>query len=261
MSNLTARPAAAIPQTDPDRALEVKLAEARVFLALLRDLDEKDWQRPTDCAGWTVRDVVAHLTGAAEEALHGRVFARHVVTASRRYPERGRLDAINQCQVDDRRNRSDAEILDELARIAAPAFRKQRRTVLRRLSIPKSDPLLPGAPLAYLFDVIAGRDLWMHRVDVARAVGRDLVLGEHDREIVAQVVGDLGRAWRGPALLLELTGPAGGAWTLGPGSGDARVTVDAVAYMRALSGRDDDPPLEATDAAADAAARTARVVF
>src|SRR5215203_5276168 len=99
-------------------------------------------------------------------------------------------------------------------------------------------------------------------VGLARATGRPLVLGAHDRVVVAQVVADLGRAWEGPAVLLELTGPAGGRWALGDGSPVATVRADAVDYLRALSGRNDHPALEADgDHAAAAAVAAARVVF
>lgn len=261
MTRLAARPATRIPPTDPDRAVEVKDAEARAFLDLLGDLSPQEWARPTDCEGWTVRDIAAHVTGAAEEALRRRVLARHLVQAQRRPAGSSQLDAINQRQIDDRRTRSDHAIVEELAAIAGPAFRRQRRTLLRRVRLPASDPHLPGAPLAYLFDVIAVRDLWMHRVDVARATGRDRVHGDHEREIVAQVVRDLGSVWRGPPVLLELTGPAGGCWTLGAGNRAARVTADTVAYLRALSGRDDAVAVAFDDPDAAAAARAARVVF
>jgi uncharacterized protein (TIGR03083 family) len=40
--------------------------EYRRLLALLADLGDGDWQRPTDCSEWDVRDLVAHLVGNAE---------------------------------------------------------------------------------------------------------------------------------------------------------------------------------------------------
>jgi mannose-6-phosphate isomerase-like protein (cupin superfamily) len=62
----------------------------------------------------------------------------------------------------------------------------------------KVNPGIPGQPrwpVAYLLDVILNRDLWMHRVDLARATGRPLVIGDHDQQIVAQVIRDLALAW------------------------------------------------------------------
>ncbi len=64
--------------------------------------------------------------------------------------------------------------------------------------------------MGYLLDVILTRDPWMHRVDIARATGRDLVLTpEHDGRIVADVVAEWARR-HGQPFTLTLTGPAGG---------------------------------------------------
>lgn len=260
---LTAPPAAAIPQTTPDAAREVRAAQMQALLDLVATFQEDDWDRPTDCDRWTVREMIAHVVGAADEALHFRVFLRHwVLLPRRRYPELSVLDGANECQVDDRRDRSGTQIAVELADLGPRAMRALATLKRRRLRVPKSDPLLPGASMVYMFDVIAPRDVWMHRVDAARAIGRPLVLGEHDRQVVAQVVRDLGRAWQGPAVLLELSGPAGGVWTLGDGEPVATVVADAVEYLRTLSGRNDAPELSAAgDSSAIAAVRTARVVF
>jgi uncharacterized protein (TIGR03083 family) len=259
----TATLARDIPQTSPERAAHVHAAEFRALWAMLEAFDDADWAQPTDCEGWTVREMTAHMVGAAEEALRLRVFARHWLwQGRRRYPRLSQLDAANQCQVDDRRGRSGSDIAAEFAAIGPKAVARLRRHPLRRMRLPKSDPLLPGAPMTYMFDVISIRDMWMHRVDAARATGRELVLREHDREVVAQVVRDLARQWDGPPLVLELAGPAGGCWTLGDGDPVAFVHADAVGYLRALSGRDDDPELRVSgDAAAGAAVRSARVVF
>ena len=143
--------------------------------------------------------------------------------------------------------------------------RPPRPAALRRITL---DPGIPGQPrwhLDYLLDVIYNRDLWMHRVDLARATGRPFVLGDHDRQIVAPVVGDLARGWSSVPVpvALELTGPAGGGWLLGSGDPVAVVRAEAVAYMRALAGRDDEVALERISGQASALTpiRQARLVF
>lgn len=93
-------------------------------------------------------------------------------------------------------------------------------------------------PFSFLFDLIYSRDLWMHRLDLARATGQPFVIGDHDQHIVAQVVRDLAAQWPAAPVALELTGPAGGSWVIGSGEPVAVVRADAVAYMRALAGRD-----------------------
>src|SRR6266516_3483631 len=145
-----------IPPITLDRVAEVATAELEAFIALLADLDDRDWARPTDCAGWTVHDLTAHLVG--------------------QYQGLAKLSVL-----------------------------------LRRQRIGR---MYPDDRLGYVLDVLGLRDLWMHRVDLARATGRPLALGAHDRVVVAQVIADLGWAWAGPAVLLELTGPAGGRWAL-----------------------------------------------
>ena len=96
----------------------------------------------------------------------------------------------------------------------------------------------------------------------ARATGRPPALGSHDGVIVAQVITDLHRTWDGPPTLLELTGPAGGRWTFGHGTPTTTIRADTVDYLRALSGRNDHPALQADgDPAAAAAAAAARIAF
>jgi hypothetical protein len=75
----------------------------------------------------------------------------------------------------------------------------------------------------------------MHRVDITRATGRELVLtAEHDGRIVADAVAEWARR-HGQPFTLELTGPAGGTFTRGS-DGEA-ITLDAVELCRIFSGR------------------------
>ena len=121
---------------------------------------------------------------------------------------------------------------------------------------------MPRFSFGYLVDVIYNRDLWMHRLDLARATGQPFTIGGHDRHIVEQVVRDLALGWSAPPIALELTGPAGGSWLLGSGEGTS-VRADAVACMRLLAGRDNDAAVELVDRdeIALAAIRRARVLF
>ena len=68
--------------------------------------------------------------------------------------------------------------------------------------------------MGYLLDVILTRDPWMHRVDIARATGREMVLTpEHDGRIIADVVAEWARR-HGQPFTLTLTGPAGGEFVV-----------------------------------------------
>src|SRR6266702_3503780 len=95
-----------IPPITLDRVAEVATAELEAFIALLADLDDRDWARPTDCAGWTVHDLTAHLVGQYQGLAKLSVFLRRHRRAHRRYPALSRLDADNRQQIDDLGGRS-----------------------------------------------------------------------------------------------------------------------------------------------------------
>lgn len=177
-----------------------------------------------------------------------------------------RLDAHNRLQIDELGGRPGPVLVTMLANTGPKAIRARQRVpgLVRRQHIGRMYPEEPLADdrLGYMLDVLGLRDPWMHRIDLSRATGRPVQLGGHDREIVGQVVRDLGRAWEGPALHLELTGPAGGSWLMGDGAPAASIQVDTIDYLRSLSGRAEHPDLRANgDPAAIAAATAARVVF
>jgi uncharacterized protein (TIGR03083 family) len=153
------------------------------------------------------------------------------------------LDAINQIQVDDRAAASPAELIEAL-RAAGPraiATRRRLPAVLRALRLPLGP--LGFAPLGYLTDLIYTRDMWMHRLDICRSTGREMVLTpEHDGRVVALVVRDLaGRLaprLGGASLLYRLSGPAGGGWRIGRHPRPAAtITLDALDFNLLASGR------------------------
>ena len=258
-------PATGLPQPDPDQAQAVAHAEGRATLELLRTLGGDDWGRPTDCTEWDVRALVAHLVAQCQDGIHLASVARRELLSRRRYPDKAPVDAYMAVGVDDHRAASGPQLVERFARLWPRAARARRRrpTVLRRITL---DPGIPGQPrwrLDYLLDVLFDRDLWMHRVDLARATGRPFVVGDHDRQIVTQVVRDLARGWSAVPVALELTGPAGGGWLLGSGDPVAVVRAEAVAYLRALAGRDDEVALELVSGQQTTLTpiRQARVVF
>jgi len=80
----------------PGRVAEVATAELEACLALLGDLDQRDWAAPTDCAGWTVHELTAHLAGQYQELANPLAYLRRHRRAHRRYPALSRLDAHNR---------------------------------------------------------------------------------------------------------------------------------------------------------------------
>jgi hypothetical protein len=95
--------------------------------------------------------------------------------------------------------------------------------------------------IGFLLDVVLTRDVWMHRVDIARATGRlPRLTPDHDRVLVADVVSEWAQR-HGRPFRLRLTGPAGGEWS--SGAGGEQLELDAVEFCRLLSGRGTGPGL------------------
>ncbi|HEY0645039.1 MAG TPA: maleylpyruvate isomerase family mycothiol-dependent enzyme [Nocardioides sp.] len=264
--DLVASRAAHLAQTAPDVARAHAAAEYDALVSMVDVFAASDWDLPTDCTGWRVRDMVAHVAGAAEEACRVPVMLRHQAAALNGVRRRdGTLvDLLCAVQIAERSGLSDVELAADLRRWAAgaPDGRRRQPGLLRRVPLPRFAGLRRGARLSYLLDVVYVRDVWLHRVDLHRATGVDLPVSSAEGEVVAQVVRDLDLEWDAPALVLELTGRGAGRWTVGEGEPFAAVTEDAVALMRLLSGRSDECALvtDGDPAAADRL-RAARVVF
>jgi uncharacterized protein (TIGR03083 family) len=139
------------------------------LVALARALPEDEWGRPTDLAGWDVKDNVAHtahletvLAGGPEDTVEVTT-AAHVRNATGLYTERG---------VVARRGRTMAELADEI-----------EGAVARRYAELCADPPTDGAapPVRTFAGVgwdterlLKNRplDVWMHSQDIRRATDR-----------------------------------------------------------------------------------------
>lgn len=257
--------AARLPQTDRDQAALIGDAEGQAAVALLARISGSDWQRPTDCTEWDVRTLVSHLVGECEDGFRLRTSLRRELAGRLRYPGKASADAHMAVQVDDHRAEPGPELAERFAHLwpRAVAARRRRPAAVRWITLSSGLPVMPRVSLGYLFDIIYNRDLWMHRLDLARATGQPFAIGDHDRHIVEQVARDLALAWTAAPVALELTGPAGGSWLIGPGEPTAVIRAEAISWMRVLAGRDDNPTLELLSGgqAAAAAMRNARVLF
>ncbi len=222
----------------PTRAEAWSLAEAQndALVAELRALNPEDWNAPTDCERWRVKDIVAHLLGWAEfftSASEFRLQLRALVPGKRELPTA--TDVQNELQVNDRRDLSPQELLAGLEK-ALPRFLTFRTRATRMAGIvPFYAGILGPATVGLLMATVFTRDVFMHRIDIARATGRELAVGESERRLVADVVRDWGRRSKADARLL-LTGDAGGDYVLGSGS-RARISGDPLEFCRIMSGR------------------------
>jgi uncharacterized protein (TIGR03083 family) len=220
-----------------DIAYRLAATEYERVLAVLRDLGPADWDRPTDCPGWNVRAVTAHLLGMAEMNSSLRRLVHQTRLAGR---EGGGIDALTAVQVREHSHLDGAGLVAGLEAVAPRAVRFRRRMsrVLGRTTLPEQQVVGPDREwwrVGYLLEVVLTRDVWMHRVDLSRATGRELELTPgHDGALVADVVAEWAQR-HGRPYRLRLTGPAGGVWSSGAGGED--VELDAVEFCRVLSGR------------------------
>lgn len=228
-----------IPAIEHDEAMGLAAVECDRLLAVADGLRERDWLRPTDCPAWNVKEMLAHLLGMFELQSDGdeRMRQFKIATAAIEHAGGLRIDAMTALQVREHAAMSTDELRRTLHDTVPRALAGRARTTVEQRASPFPSGL-PGEGMwafGYLFDIILTRDPWIHRVDICRAVERDVDLTEdHDGRIVADVVADWARR-HGEPFSLTLTGPAGGRFSAGTGGAD--LELDAVAFCRILSGR------------------------
>jgi uncharacterized protein (TIGR03083 family) len=216
-----------LPPTDT-RALFRPVSSELV--TLLRGLPPEDWQRPTIAGSWLVRDVVAHLADLTFRRLS---FHRDRMTPpppSRPIAsERDFVDFINglNAQWVDAAKRLSPRVLTDLFALASTGLADWFE------ALPFDAPALFGVSWAGeqtsegWFDV--GREfteLWHHQEQVRQGVGAaSLADPRYLRPVLEIAVRGLPHAFRnvdvrpGQSVVFDVTGPAGGAWTLSSGAG------------------------------------------
>jgi uncharacterized protein (TIGR03083 family) len=178
--------------------------------ALCRPFTDEQWDTPTECPGWTVRDQISHLIGT-ERMLGGKPESAH------RAPEvpyvHNPIGRMNEDHVDERRGRAGASVLAEFDETVAERLLQLRRSTADDFATPAQTPTGPGTVADFLH--IRVMDTWVHEQDIRRAVGLPGHLGgpvaEHavDRFLTGllMVVGKRAGATTGQSLRLVLTGP------------------------------------------------------
>lgn len=242
-----------IPALSHAEAMRLQAVEFERAVDLLGSIQPDGWSRSVpECPGWDVLTMYRHVLGASEA---GASFTENIRQMRRAFAHRrahgGPLEAaLSAVQIEARASLTPEQVLDGLRAVGPRCVRSRTRlpAPLRRFArMPVDGPVVETWRLGYLVDTIFLRDLWMHRIDAARVVGRELVLtSDQDGRIVADVVAEWARR-HGMPCTLELTGPAGGSFRT-PGAADAgeRHTLDAVEFCRILAGRSPGEGLLAT---------------
>ncbi|MCB0183601.1 MAG: maleylpyruvate isomerase family mycothiol-dependent enzyme [Caldilineaceae bacterium] len=192
------------------------------LMALLRELSPEEWQRPTACGSWNVRDVVVHLLGddigklsAARDGYHAGWFAvnswQELVTA---------INTANEQWVR-ALTRISPQLLCEFLALTGPQVAAYFTTL---------DPDAIGGPVDWAGPAPAPvwldlareyTERWHHQQHIRDAVGRP---GMKEPRYLTPVLDTFLRALphtfrtaeAAPATLLKLqiTGEAGGEWYL-----------------------------------------------
>jgi uncharacterized protein (TIGR03083 family) len=231
---------AMVPRIKHKEAMRIAAEENRKFAELLQSLESEDWLQPTDCVRWDVRSLAAHVVGSAAGQASPREFIRQVRTGRPIVEEIGAKywwDGMNELQVRERAELTTDQIVSEWGAISVKALRSRTRLPRPIAHLPLLNLPAPVGrqPVLYLFDVGFTRDVWMHRVDLARAVGKPLDLtAAHDGRLIADIVAEWA-ATHGEPFDLVLEGPAGGRFR--SGNDGEHVAIDAVEFCRILAER------------------------
>jgi uncharacterized protein (TIGR03083 family) len=218
-----------------------RLAEAEFdrFAEMTASLTPEEWATATDCTGWDVRKMALHVLGSGDAQASPREFVHQFIKGrplNKEIDSHHWVDGINELQIRERSQLSNDELVAALKAVGPKAVNGRWRTPLpmRYLPLPFGPPI-GWAPLKYLLDVGFTRDVWAHRIDIHAAIGRPMtVTAEHDGRLVEDLVGEWGDV-HGQPFALVLTGPAGG--TFSQGSGGEHAEIDALDFVRTLSGR------------------------
>lgn len=236
------------PITRPETESLARNEYARMA-SQLRSLASDDWGKPTDCPMWDVRAVAGHNLGMIATFTGFRRLFRAMGAATKTSKRDGgpMIDALTAKQVADHADLSVVELIARVDEIGPKTARWRANAPWLFRKMPMKQEVggkVETWRMGFLLDAILTRDPWMHRIDIARATGRELELtAAHDGRIVADVVAELARRY-GKPFMLTLTGPAGGDFIAGDGSGE-RLTIDAIEMCRTLSGR---PPADSPQA-------------
>jgi uncharacterized protein (TIGR03083 family) len=195
------------------------------LLALLRNLAPDDWQRPTVCGDWTVKDVAAHLLGGNLGRLS---FQRDGLT-------RSRVSAapVSNAELLDVINRANAEWVSAARRISPPVLVDFLALTDPQVydffaTLPPDAPANIGVSWAgearspNWFDIAREyTEKWLHQQHIRDAVARP---GLTERQWLFPVLDTFMRAlpftYRdvsapdGISLTVTLSGDAGGDWSL-----------------------------------------------
>jgi uncharacterized protein (TIGR03083 family) len=196
---------------DRDRVVAALDEEWEALIALGAELEPEDWERPTACPGWSVKDQYAHIIGT-ESMLLGRASPETDLPADLPHVHND-IGRFNEVWVESYRSMSPVDVLSDLGDVIT-----ERRAVLANQGQEDFDEpsWTPAGEDTYgRFMSIRVMDQWFHEQDVREAVDRpghvagaapEVVLDEI-AAVLGYVVGKLAAVPPDNSVRFELTGP------------------------------------------------------
>ena len=180
---------------------------------LSREITAEQWDLPTGCPGWSVRDQVAHVVDL-ESILLLRPRGEHEVTGERPYI-RNPPGHFMEIGVDARRALPASDVVDELHEVVAERLRALDAVTDADLEADAAGFFGPTKLRSQL--TIRVFDLWAHDQDIRRALTRPGDLegpaAAHSRELMvrgaARRIQELVSPPPGTEVLVDITGPGG----------------------------------------------------
>ncbi len=212
---------------EPVLVVDLFPLERQALLQLLAQLNEKAWQQPTVCAGWSVKDVVLHVLGDDIGYLASKRDAFDSLTLTGNLPDLSVWD--NLVAFLNNRNALWVEATRRMSHQLACTFLALTGAELYQY-LKTLDPFAPGDTVSWAspdpaptwLDIAREyTERWLHQQHIRDAVNRP---GLKDRQFLAPILSTfvhaLPRTFKsvhagdGTTILLHISGASGGKWLL-----------------------------------------------
>jgi Mycothiol maleylpyruvate isomerase N-terminal domain len=212
-----------------ERGVEAFRADREEVLKVARSLSADEWAMPSDCDGWRVQDVIAHMANVCRSVVDPGALPPGVP---------GDLEATQAAQAEAHREWTAEEVLSDYEDVSANALE-----IVVGLQAPgMAETMIPienagHYPLHMVVNAFAFDHYCHLRFDVLRPNGPvdrpvppsdDTRLGASLEWLLAglpQMAADAMRSTVTQPVALALTGPGGGTWTIKPALDNGLVEV------------------------------------
>jgi uncharacterized protein (TIGR03083 family) len=154
-------------QTRTDPVVETLAEEWGAIGAIGSALDAEEWELPSECPGWTVRDVISHLVGTERSLLGEQPPKLAVDTPSH---VRNPVGVFNESWIQARRVVAGLEVLAEFVEVTERRLAQMRTWPVSRFEEVGPSPV--GEVPYRQFMELRVMDCWVHEQDIRLATER-----------------------------------------------------------------------------------------